>query len=53
MVGFFGLPDPTPIATVFPRTDEHDGRYSDSIQRIFLFACLIHVKSKLRLVLQC
>jgi hypothetical protein len=44
------LPDPTPIATVIPRTDEHDGRYSDGIQSIFSLACMIHVSSELRLV---
>ena len=46
------LPDPTPIATVVPHTDEHDGRYSDGIQSMSLFACLIHVLSELRLVLR-
>ena len=46
------LPVPTPIATVVPRTDEHDGRYSDGIQSIFSLACLIHVLSELRLVLR-
>jgi hypothetical protein len=41
---------PTPIATVVPRTDEHDGLYSDGIQSMFSFASLIHVLSELRLV---
>jgi hypothetical protein len=44
------LPDPTPIATIVPRTDEHDGRYSAGIQSMFSLACLIHVLSELRLV---
>lgn len=44
------LPLPTPIATVVPRTDQHDGRYSDGIQSMFLSLCLIHVLSELRLV---
>lgn len=42
------LPDPTPIATVVPRTDEHNGWYSDGIQSIFSLACLIHASSALR-----
>jgi hypothetical protein len=42
------LPDPTPIPTIDPRTNEHDGRYSDGIQSMFLPACWIHMLSELR-----
>lgn len=50
IVNIHTIPDPTPIATVVPRTDEHDGRYSDNTQSMFLLAWLTHVLSELRLV---
>jgi hypothetical protein len=44
------LPDHTPIPTIVPQTDEHNGRYSDGTHSILLPACLIHMPSEPKLV---
>jgi hypothetical protein len=41
------LPDPTPMATVFADTAEHDGRYSDGNHTTFLELYVIHAPLEL------
>ena len=41
------LPDETPMATLLPNALEHDGRYSEGSQSIFLLLYMIHVLSSL------